>query len=77
MEKFDAVIVGAGPGGLKCAEILAKNGKSVLVLEKNDTIGRKICAAGITLKAMRYGIPEELLEPVTLVEEEENRGWEE
>jgi len=62
MEKFDAVIVGAGPGGLKCAEILAKNGKSVLVLEKNDTIGRKICAAGITLKAMRYGIPEELFE---------------
>ncbi|MFH0798025.1 MAG: NAD(P)/FAD-dependent oxidoreductase [Candidatus Woesearchaeota archaeon] len=62
MEKFDAIIVGAGPGGLKCAEILAKNGKSVLVLEKNETIGKKICAAGVTLKAMRYGIPEELFE---------------
>ncbi len=62
MEKFDVVIVGAGPGGLKCADILAKSGKSVLVLEKNDSIGKKICAAGITLKAMRYGVPKELFE---------------
>ncbi|MFA5141648.1 MAG: NAD(P)/FAD-dependent oxidoreductase [Candidatus Woesearchaeota archaeon] len=62
MEKYDVVIVGAGPGGLRCAEVLAKSKRSVLVLEKNKTIGKKICAAGVTLKAIRYGIPNSLFE---------------
>jgi flavin-dependent dehydrogenase len=34
MEKFDVIIVGAGPGGLKCAEVLSKSDKKVLLLEK-------------------------------------------
>ena len=34
MEKGEILIIGAGPAGLKCAEVLARNGKDVLVLEK-------------------------------------------
>lgn len=36
---FDALIVGSGHNGLVAACYLAKAGKKVLVLEKNDTIG--------------------------------------
>ncbi|MFH1642239.1 MAG: FAD-dependent monooxygenase [Nanoarchaeota archaeon] len=60
MKRFDVVIVGAGPAGLKAAEILAKH-KKVIVLEKNKVIGPKVCAAGITQKDLEY-IPDELIE---------------
>jgi len=46
MEKHEVVIVGAGPGGLKAAQTLAKHGKKdVLVLEAlpEDQMGDKIC----------------------------------
>jgi|GEM_PF-3764456 len=49
-DKYDVVVVGAGPAGLSCAEVLAKGGKSVLVLEKNNEVGLKICAGGLTAK---------------------------
>jgi len=55
-DKYDVVIVGAGPAGLSCAEVLAKNGKSVLVLEKNKKIGPKICAGGLTMKVRKEGL---------------------
>ena len=62
MESYDVVIIGAGPAGLKCAEILAKNNKKVLVLEKNKIIGDKVCAVGITLKDMELGIPDSIIQ---------------
>lgn len=36
---FDAVIIGAGHNGLSAATVLARNGKKVLVLEKNNYVG--------------------------------------
>ncbi len=39
MQKFDAVIIGSGLGGLACGTILAKEGYKVCVLEKNEQIG--------------------------------------
>jgi geranylgeranyl reductase len=48
MEKHDIVIVGAGPGGLRAAELLAEAGREVLVLEKNRELRDKVCAGGIT-----------------------------
>lgn len=38
-EHYDAVIVGGGHNGLAAATVLAKNGLSVLVLEKNGYLG--------------------------------------
>ena len=62
MRKYEAVIIGAGPAGLKCAEILAKNNKKVLVLEKNAIIGDKVCAGGLTLKDLELGIPNKIIQ---------------
>lgn len=45
---YDVVIVGAGPAGLTCAEVTAKQGASTLVLERKKSIGAKVCAGGIT-----------------------------
>lgn len=36
---YDAVIAGGGLGGLQCGYILAKNGLSVCILEKNPVLG--------------------------------------
>jgi geranylgeranyl reductase len=62
MESYETVIVGAGPAGLKCAEILAQNNKEVLVLEKNKIFGDKICAGGLTLKDFELGIPNKIIQ---------------
>jgi len=46
--EYDAVVVGAGPGGSTAARHLAKNGVSTLVLEKRQEIGApKRCAEGL------------------------------
>jgi len=50
-DKYDVIIIGAGPAGLSCAKVLAEEGKSVLVLEKNKKIGPKICAGGLAVRA--------------------------
>ena len=38
-KKYDIVIIGSGIGGLICGNVLAKEGLSVCVLEKNKQIG--------------------------------------
>jgi flavin-dependent dehydrogenase len=54
MKFFDVVIVGAGPAGLKCAEILGGSKLKVLIVEKNSEIGTKICAEGLTKNSVKY-----------------------
>ncbi len=39
MSKFDVTIIGAGLGGLECAQILSKEGLNVCVIEKNRQTG--------------------------------------
>ncbi len=46
MDKFDAVIIGAGACGLMCAVQAGFVGKRILILEKNDKPGAKILISG-------------------------------
>src|ERR1700676_2954643 len=39
MKKFDVLIVGTGMGGLVCGNILAKQGYTVCMVEKNKQLG--------------------------------------
>ena len=57
-EKFDAIIVGAGPAGSACAYLLAKAGKSVLVIERGTSAGSKNVTGG---RLYTYAL--ELVEP--------------
>ncbi|CAA6822023.1 MAG: Unknown protein, partial [uncultured Sulfurovum sp.] len=40
------IIVGAGASGLITAIVAARRGKKVLILEKNNKIGKKLLATG-------------------------------
>ncbi|MFH1509152.1 MAG: NAD(P)/FAD-dependent oxidoreductase [bacterium] len=62
MEKYETIIIGAGPGGLHCAQKLAAAGRQVLVIEQKEIIGPKICGGGLTTKIMDLGIPKDLVE---------------
>lgn len=53
METVECVVVGAGPAGLRAAQVLADAGRDVLVLEKREEIGPKTCAGGLSSKAVR------------------------
>ncbi|TFF85894.1 MAG: NAD(P)/FAD-dependent oxidoreductase [Promethearchaeota archaeon] len=52
-QKFDVIISGAGPSGSKCAEILAKSGFKVALIEK-DTTWRKPCGGGVSSRIFKY-----------------------
>jgi geranylgeranyl reductase len=64
MEDVEHLIVGAGPAGLRAAQVLAEAGREVLVLEKRQEIGPKTCAGGLTRKTMdrleQLGLPREV-----------------
>ena len=45
-DKFDAIVVGAGPAGSACAYTLAKQGKNILLLERGNTAGSKNVSGG-------------------------------
>lgn len=62
MDKFEVIIVGGGPGGLSCASALAEAGVRVMLLERRKTIGRKVCAGGITWDGLIRRVPEHLIE---------------
>lgn len=52
-ESVEHVVVGAGPAGLRCAQVLAAAGREVLVLERHEQVGPKTCAGGLSVKAVR------------------------
>jgi hypothetical protein len=45
-ERFDAIILGGGAAGLMCAIEAGKRGRSVVVLERADRVGKKILISG-------------------------------
>lgn len=44
--RFDGVVIGGGPAGMFAAITAAKDGQKVLLLEKNDRLGKKLLITG-------------------------------
>ena len=59
---FDVIIVGAGPGGLACADVTASKGLKTLVLERKTIVGKKVCAGGVTWNGLIKKAPIDILE---------------
>lgn len=51
---FDVCIIGAGPAGLKCAEVLGRSDKKVLLIEKKGVIGPKPCGGLLPANGAKY-----------------------
>lgn len=51
-EKFDCIVVGAGPAGISCAFELAKGGAKVLLLERGEYPGSKNVMGGVLYRKM-------------------------
>lgn len=57
---MDVLVVGAGPSGCKTAEIVAKKGYDVLILEEHPEIGKPVQCSGLV--SQRIGrIPKEII----------------
>ena len=46
MEEYDIAIIGGGPAGIMAAIAAGKNSSSVILLEKNSSLGRKLLLTG-------------------------------
>lgn len=46
MKIYDVIVIGGGPAGMMAAGRAARRGRSVLLLEKNATLGRKLLVTG-------------------------------
>lgn len=46
MNRYDAIIIGGGPAGLMAANVLSEHKVRFLLLEKNDSLGRKLLITG-------------------------------
>ena len=64
-ESYDVIVVGAGPAGSSTAEVCAKHGLSVLILERNPQIGEpKRCGEGLShnsVKRLKLNLPQDCI----------------
>jgi phytoene dehydrogenase-like protein len=56
MDRYDAIVIGAGHNGLTCAAYLAKAGAEVLVVERDDDIGGGTTTAEVTLPGFKHNL---------------------
>ena len=58
----NVLVIGAGPAGATAAKVLSKNGRDVVLLEKNLAFV-KPCGGGISINAFdEFGIPENIIQ---------------
>lgn len=62
MSDFDAIVIGAGCGGLSSGALLAKEGRKVLVLEQNNRIGG--CCSTFEHEGYRFDVGASIVEIV-------------
>jgi geranylgeranyl reductase family protein len=77
MERWDAIVVGAGPAGCAAAYDLAATGHAVLLLDRTEFPRPKACAGGLTrksLRALRYSVAPVTQAMVSAVTVEKRRG---
>jgi flavin-dependent dehydrogenase len=62
---YDITIVGAGLAGLQCARLLARQGISVLLVDRKNTLDQKIHTPGIFVRRtlVDFDLPEDCLGP--------------
>ena len=46
MNKYDIAIIGGGAAGIMAAIFAGKSGKNIILIERNDTLGKKLLATG-------------------------------
>ncbi len=63
MQRYDVIVVGAGPAGAKAATAAARHGAKVLLLEEHSQIGRPIqCTGLLSLRGFRLAlVPDSLI----------------
>ena len=55
---YDVIVVGSGPGGAIAAAVLAAQGKSVLLADRQEFPRDKVCGDGLPLNVMvMLGLP--------------------
>src|SRR5258705_13316441 len=65
MDKYDAIIIGAGLAGLQCARLLGQQGHSVLLVDRKSSLDQSIHTTGIFVRRTLedFDIPEDCLGP--------------
>lgn len=44
--RYDGIVIGGGPAGMFAAIVAAQRGQKVLLLERNDRLGKKLLITG-------------------------------
>lgn len=62
---YDVTIIGAGLAGLQCARLLARQGLSVLLVDRKSTLDQKVHTTGIFVRRtlVDFDLPEDCLGP--------------